>query len=123
VARVRELTGGRGADIVICANPVGATQTQAVEMVRKAGRIVLFGGLPKSDPMVSLNSNTIHYGEIEIVGAFSYHPSVHERALDLIGRGVIPAGEIITHQFKLDEIDRAFETAAGGEGLKVVVTM
>ncbi|RPJ24290.1 MAG: hypothetical protein EHM35_16500, partial [Planctomycetaceae bacterium] len=121
-ARVREMTGGVGADIVICANPVAQTQTQAVEIVRKRGKVVLFGGLPKANPMVTLDSNRIHYGEIEIFGAFSYHPTMHELALDLIHRKVIPADLLVTHTFHLDKIDRAFEAAAAGEALKVVVT-
>ncbi len=123
VARVRGLTDGLGADIVICANPVAVTQTQAVEMVRKGGRVVLFGGLPKSAAMTSLDANRIHYGEIEVVGSFSYHPVMHELALEFLRRKVIPADLLITHTFSLDEISEAFETAARAEGLKVVVTM
>jgi L-iditol 2-dehydrogenase len=119
---VLERTGGLGADIVICANPVAATQTQAVEIVRKGGRVVLFGGLPKAAPMVTLDANRIHYGEIEVVGAFSYHPTYHKLALDLLARKVIPADLLVTHIFPLDRVAEAFETAAGGEGLKVVVT-
>jgi L-iditol 2-dehydrogenase len=121
-AQVRQMTGGVGADIIVCANPIGATQTQAVEIVRKRGRVILFGGLPKANPMVTLDSNRIHYGEIEVVGAFSYHPTVHAQALALIARKVIPADLLITHTFDLNETDKAFETAAAGEALKVVVT-
>jgi L-iditol 2-dehydrogenase len=121
-AVVRELTGGLGASIVICANPVAATQAQAVEIARKGGRVVLFGGLPKADPMTTLDSNLIHYGEIEVVGAFSYHPTMHQLALDLLARKVIPAELLVTHTFSLDEVAEAFETAASGQGLKVVVT-
>ena len=120
--RMKELTGGLGADIVICANPVAATQTQAVEIVRKAGRVVLFGGLPKANPLTTLDSNRIHYGEIEVVGAFSYHPSFHELALDALRRAIIPADKLVTHTFPLEEVSEAFETAASGEGLKVVVS-
>ena len=116
------MTGGVGADIVICANPVARTQTEAVEIVRKRGKVILFGGLPKANPMVTLDSNRIHYGEIEVFGAFSYHPTMHESALDLIHRKVIPADLLVTHTFGLDEIDRAFEVAAKGEALKVAVT-
>jgi L-iditol 2-dehydrogenase len=119
--RVRQLTHGLGADIVVCANPVPATQTQAVEIVRKAGRVVLFGGLPKANPMVSLDANRIHYGEIQVVGAFSYHPTFHELALDLLDRGLIPADLLITHTFSLDRIREAFEAAASGHALKVIV--
>jgi L-iditol 2-dehydrogenase len=121
-AVVRELTGGLGASMVVCANPVAATQTQAVEIARKGGRVVLFGGLPKADPMTTLDSNLIHYGEIEVVGAFSYHPSLHQLALDLLARKVIPADLLVTHTYPLDRVAEAFETAASGQGLKVVVT-
>jgi L-iditol 2-dehydrogenase len=120
--RVRELTGGVGADIVICANPVGQTQTQAVEIVRKAGRIVLFGGLPKTDHMVTLDANRIHYGEIEVVGSFSYHPDVHRLALDTLNGKLVKAELLVTHTFSLDRVGEAFETAASGEALKVMVT-
>lgn len=121
VAATRELTGGLGAHIVVCANPIAATQTQAVEAVRKAGRVVLFGGLPKANPMASLDSNKIHYGEVEVVGAFSYHPTTHEMALDMLSRKLIPAEKLITHTMSLDEVAAAFETAASGDGLKVIV--
>jgi L-iditol 2-dehydrogenase len=122
VARVRELTDGLGADIVVCANPVASTQTQAVEMVRKRGTVVLFGGVPKANPMTSLDSNIIHYGEIQVVGAFSYHPTYHELALDLLDRGVIPSDLLISDVFPLEKVGEAFECAASGDALKIVVT-
>lgn len=123
VQRVRDFTNGLGADVVVCANPAAETQTQAVEMVRKGGRVVLFGGLPKANPMTSLNSNIIHYGEIEVVGDFSYHPSIHELALQLIDRNVIPAEQLITDRFSLDQVQQGFEKAAQGLGLKVLIEM
>jgi L-iditol 2-dehydrogenase len=120
--RVRQLTGGLGADIVVCANPVAATQTQAIEIVRKAGRVILFGGLPKASPMATLDANRIHYGEIEVVGAFSYHPTFHALALDVLGRGLVSVDQMVTHTFPLEQVAQAFQTAASGDGLKVVVT-
>jgi L-iditol 2-dehydrogenase len=122
VVGVRDLTHGLGADIAICANPDASTQEAAVRMVRKGGKVVLFGGLPKASPMTTLDSNRIHYGEIEVIGAFSYHPTAHAMALDLFARKVIPIEKLITHRFTLDEIDAAFATANSGEGLKMIVT-
>ena len=123
VSRVKQMTEGRGADIVICANPVVETQSQAVRLVRKGGRVVLFGGLPKANPMTTLDANLIHYGEITVVGAFSYTPSYQAKALKLIASGVIPADKLITQTYPLAQVGEAFQTAAGGEALKVVVTM
>jgi len=121
VAEVKRLTGGIGADVVVCANPVAPTQTQAVEMSRRGGRIVLFGGLPKSDPMTHLDGNLIHYGERMVVGAFSYHPRFHEEALQTLARRIVKAEMFITHVRPLSKVAEAFEIARSGEALKVMV--
>jgi L-iditol 2-dehydrogenase len=121
VAEVRRLTHGLGADVVICANPLAATQTQAVEMARRGGRIVLFGGLPKANPMVSLDANLIHYGEQVVIGAFSYHPSFHEEALRVLDRKVVRVSQFVTHLTPLSRVAEAFAVAASGEALKVMV--
>jgi L-iditol 2-dehydrogenase len=121
VAVVKRETNDIGADVVICANPVGATQTQAVEVARRGGRIVLFGGLPKNHPVVGLNTNLIHYGEQMVIGAFSYHPRFHEQALETLERKVVRAEEFITHTRPLSRVSEAFEIAASGQALKVMI--
>ena len=121
VAFVKNFTDGLGASIAICANPIASTHEQAVQLTRKSGRIVLFGGLPKANPMTTLDANRIHYGEQEVVGAFSYHPTRHASAISLLHRNVIPTDDIITHEFSLTEIGQAFETAASGTGLKIMI--
>jgi L-iditol 2-dehydrogenase len=122
VQAVLAFTGGLGADVVICANPVADTQRQAVECVRKGGRVLLFGGLPKADPVTHLDGNKIHYGEVEVMGAFSYHPRVHRQVLDLLAQGKLPADLLITGEFPLDQIDQAYASAATGNALKVLIT-
>ena len=42
-------------------------------------------------------------------------------ALDVINQGLIPAEKLITHRFKLQQIDEAFEAASSGEALKVII--
>jgi L-iditol 2-dehydrogenase len=121
IAQVKKSTGGVGADIVICANPVAKTHALAVEMVRKAGKVMLFGGLPKANPMTTLDGNLIHYGEIEVIGAFSYHPRFHKLSLNLLAKRKLPIESLITHTFELDNINEAYRTAASGEALKVVI--
>jgi L-iditol 2-dehydrogenase len=118
---VRAITDGRGADIVICANPVPATQTQAVEITRKRGKIMLFGGLPKDNHIVPVDSNRIHYDEIEVIGSFSYHPTYHALALEALQRGLIPADKLITAEYPLAEVSKGFEAAADGKALKVII--
>ncbi len=51
-----------------------------------------------------------------------YHPKYAEKALELIGQGMIHADTLITHEFPLAEIGAAFGLATSRQaGLKVVV--
>ncbi|MBN1479139.1 alcohol dehydrogenase catalytic domain-containing protein [candidate division KSB1 bacterium] len=122
-AIVRQYTKNVGADKVICANPVAATQQQAIDVVRKGGKVILFGGLPKANPWTTLDANKIHYGQIEVIGSFSYHPIHHALALDYLARAIFPADKIITAEFGLHETQKAFELADSGQAIKVIVTM
>jgi L-iditol 2-dehydrogenase len=121
VAEVKRITGGLGADVAIVATPVAKTQAQAIEAVRKRGRVVLFGGLPKSDPSTTLNGNLIHYGEIGVVGAFSYPAWMHQRALEVIASGRIDAAKYFTMVVGLEGIAEGIRTAEAGRALKVLV--
>ncbi len=47
IEEIKRLTNGKGADVVITATP-GVAVVQAVELAKKGGRILLFGGLPKN---------------------------------------------------------------------------
>ncbi len=121
VEAVRTATGGLGADVVIVATPVASTQAQAVRAVRKRGKVVLFGGLPKASPETTIDANLVHYGEITVMGAFSYPAHVHEKALATIAAGRIHADRYFNLVVGLDQIVEGFRAAAEGRALKVLV--
>jgi L-iditol 2-dehydrogenase len=118
---VHRYSNSIGADKVICANPAAATQQQAVEIVRKGGEVILFGGLPKANPMTTLDANRIHYDQIKVIGSFSYHPTHHALALDFLVKGIIPADKIITAVYPLTRVQQAFEAAGDGKVLKIII--
>ena len=121
VQEVLKITSDLGADVAIIANPVAETQEQGVEMVRKRGKIIIFGGVSKLNPMTTLNSNLIHYNELSIAGSFSYPPVAHEMALKLISEGKIEAKRFISKVISLEEINEGFSYAEQGKALKVIV--
>jgi len=121
VKKVLDVTGGIGADIVICAVPSIRPQQQALEMVRKRGRVVIYGGVPKSNEMTCLNSNMIHYNEISVVGAFSYPSTGLEKAIKAIYEGKINASKYVTQTVSLDRITEGIKYAEQGKALKVMV--
>lgn len=119
--KVLEITGGIGADIVICAVPSIRPQQQALDMVRKRGKVIIYGGAPKSNQMTSLNSNRIHYNEITVAGAFSYPSTGLEKALKAIYEGRISADKYVTRAVRLEETVEGIKCAEQGEALKVII--
>jgi L-iditol 2-dehydrogenase len=121
VERVMELTDGRGADVVITATAANVAQEQAVRMAARRGRISFFGGLPKTNPFIQLDSNLVHYRELMIMGANGSAPSHNKRALEYISSGEVPVKDLITVHLPLDRVLEAFEIVAKGEAIKVTV--
>ncbi|MEO9322171.1 zinc-dependent dehydrogenase [Nocardioides sp. C4-1] len=121
VAKVMELTGGRGADVIITATPANVTQEQAISMAARQGRISFFGGLPKNDPFIKADSNLIHYRQLHVHGANGSSPAHNKRALEYISTGQVPVKDLITAHVKLDDVMDAFALVKAGEAIKVTV--
>ncbi|HEY1627355.1 MAG TPA: zinc-dependent dehydrogenase [Streptosporangiaceae bacterium] len=120
-AAVREATDGRGADVVISATPVAETQALAVELASVCGRISLFGGLPPSAPTSVINTNTVHYKQLTMVGSFTSTPAQNAEALHMIATGRIDLSHFIDSTIGLDDVVAGLGLLERGEALKVVV--
>ena len=121
VEQVLKLTGGRGADVVITAAAAGAAQEQAVLMTARQGRISFFGGLPKDNPFIRLDSNLVHYRELTIVGANGSSPAHNAEALRLIAEGAVPVADLITHRLPLSRVLDGIDLVSRGEAIKVTI--
>lgn len=120
VSEVRRLTGGRGADVVITANPVPESQVQALEMARPGARVLLFGGLPPERSRPSLDTNLVHYRALHVMGTTIFAPRHHAQAIGLLASGRLDAGALITHRLPLDRFVEGATAALDGRALKVV---
>ncbi len=118
-AAVKELTGGRGADVVIVAAPSKPAQESALKIAAVGGRINLFGGLPKDDPYIKFDSNTVHYKELIVTGTTACSTHDCMQAADLINAGVLDLTSLITGRFPLSEAVEAFKSAGDGTNLRV----
>jgi len=121
VQRVMELTGGRGADVVITATAANVAQEQAIAMAARNGRISFFGGLPKTDPTITCDSNLVHYRQLHIHGANGSAPEHNKRALQYISTGQVPVKDLITRHIPLENVLDAFQIVKKGEAIKVTV--
>jgi L-iditol 2-dehydrogenase len=120
VTRVREETGGLGADVIFTANPSPDSHAEALKMAKNRARINLFGGLPAGST-VTLDTNIIHYKELTVCGAHGSLPRHHQQALNLIAARRPDIRPYISHHFPLENIHDAFTTAEGHTGMRVVI--
>lgn len=121
VRRVLEFTEGLGADFVICAVPSVKPQRQALDMVRKRGTVVIYGGVAKTQEDTVLNSNLIHYNEITVTGAFSYPATGLSDALAAIHSGNINAAKYISACVSLEQVAKGMDMVSSGRALKVLI--
>lgn len=120
-AKVLEETQGCGAEVVIVSAPSGKAQEQALVLAAKHGRISFFGGLPKTNPLISLNANLIHYRELFVMGAYGSKPRHNRLALELLASGKIHASSLIGMIIPVDRITEGMDAVAEGTVLKAVV--
>ncbi len=121
LAAIAELTGGLGPSVVIVACSHAQAQADALEIAGKGARVEFFGGLPKSAPTATLNTNHLHYKELLVTGSYSEKPRDFQAAQALIQSGRFPADRIITHTLPLDRVTEAFPLMESGEALKVCI--
>lgn len=120
-ARVLDATGGVGASVVIVAAPSHRAQEQAVTLAARRGRINFFGGLPKSNPIISLDANAVHYRELTIVGSYGSRPAHNRQALQLVASGRLPMQSLIGLELPLHRVMEGLLAVEQGRVMKVVV--
>ena len=122
-----DLTGGRGAELVVEAAGHDATRAQAMLAVANAGRVGLFG-LPEGSGDMALPFAEVFRRRptIEISVGAQAEPGLasFREAVDRIARGDVDVSGLATHRFDIEELPDAFATArepGAGGALKVTV--
>jgi len=119
--KIKELTDGRGLDLVFTACASRDAQIEAVNLLGKRGVLNFFGGLPQTAEPLLISSNYIHYNEIVLTGSHGSTPEQHNRAIEMLESKKINFDKLVTHRFSLDDGEVAFRTALNKDGMKVII--
>ncbi|HDN58466.1 MAG TPA: alcohol dehydrogenase [Candidatus Marinimicrobia bacterium] len=120
VEKILDLTGGKGADVVIeCSGSMEAAE-KTTDVVKRGG-IILLLGIYKD--RVRLDLNKVVLGNVAVYGVRGEGFRATGRVLSLLGQKKITGKPLITHTFPLTEIKEAFKTFVEriGGAIKVVV--
>jgi threonine dehydrogenase-like Zn-dependent dehydrogenase len=113
VERIKELTNGAGVDISFEVGGVQATLDLASEICRMEGKLVLFGYHPGKRFIKDLGY--WNWMAFDIINAHFRDKNTildgTRLGMKLLNTGKIKMRPLITHSYKLDEINEAFRTA------------
>lgn len=113
-------TDGYGADVVILAVSNRDILSDALRIVCKGGRVIVFAGA-HPDYEITISSNMIHYNEVTITGSADALKRNYRDALSLIESGALKPSAIITHTFTLERLHEAMEFVQKRLAIKAVV--
>jgi threonine dehydrogenase-like Zn-dependent dehydrogenase len=110
INRVRDLTGGLGADVVADFVGVARVVPEGIAMTRNGGTYLEVGNISPEDE-TPFRPRTLTFGRKRILGILHYDPGTIATALDFLvrNREQYPFRSIISHRFSLAEIDDAFQ--------------
>ena len=103
-----ELGDGEGADVVIEAAGSELAWRDAVELVRKGGVVLFFGGRERGSEL-AVDTYRLHYEELTLRGAFHHAPRHVRAALAFLASGAYPWERLVTHRVGLAEVPELFE--------------
>jgi L-iditol 2-dehydrogenase len=121
VARVRELTGGRGADAVVLAVAGNGLIRPAMDAARPGGKVLLFAQTQRGEALIDPAS--ICVDEKMLVGSYSASVDLQDENVELVLSGEIDLARLITHRFSLDQALEALHLAAhpAPDSMKIVI--
>ncbi len=130
VEKVMKLTNGTGADVVIECTGSEEGINQAIAMAKKGGQIGNFAVYNQERVKADLSKVTLKC--LCIKGLWGFHeysdPDLrpyggvvsYRNALRIEALKKIDLNEMITHEFRLEEFEKAFEVCRNRQGIKVI---
>lgn len=118
VARVRELTGGHGAEVVLQCVGAASADEQAIAMGGPAGRVVLIGA---SVEPFSVRAVEILWRELSVLGSRGFVPDDIRDAIDLYLDGALSVDHLVERVRPLHEANEALEDLRAGRVFRSIL--
>lgn len=121
--QMRELTGGRGADVIFCAVSDASAVEEAIDAVAKGGRVLVYASIHPRGTKITIDPNPFHSREIVLTGTMSQDTSDVLQAARMISEGLIDLEPFISEIIPFDRLEEALQAALEPDTYRVVVTM
>ena len=123
-AKIRMIVGNAGADVVVDTTGNARVIEQAYELTHADGKTILVG-VPKKGDNISIYSLPLHFKKV-LTGSHGGSAEPHvdiPRYIRLIQAGKLSLAGLVTHEFKLEQINEAIAVMRSAEAGRVLVAM
>ena len=110
-ASVEEITGGAGADFVLECAGQDQTQRQMAECAAVGGKVLVLG-VPEGGDQLAFSHSGARRKGLSILMIRRCNVPL-QRVLDRAVSAKLPLSRLVSHRFALNDVQAAFETAAG----------
>lgn len=120
---VKDLTNGRGADVVVeCAGVPGAVR-EALEMLRVSGLLVEAGNFSDMGEISISPHRHLCAKNVRILGIGGEEPAAYGPSMRQMARYMkqYPLQEFVTHRYGLREVEAAMQKSMSTDSMKVVI--
>ena len=124
VAKIRDLTSGRGVDYAFEAVGIKTTIEQAYDSLAKRG-VATVVGIPPLGMEITIPSTSLVYEERILTGSLygSAAPkSDIPKLIDLYVGGLLKLDELLTKSYPIEKINEAFDDLKSGTNLRSIIT-
>jgi L-iditol 2-dehydrogenase len=120
---VKELSGGRGADMVIECAGVPQAVPEALEMLRVGGLLVEAGNFSDLGEVPISPHRHLCAKNVRILGVGGEEPAAYGPSMRQMARYMkhYPLREFVTHRFALRDVEAAMRKSVEAESMKVVL--
>jgi len=120
IKKVKEITKGKGADIVYEAVGIQDTYSYTTDLVKVGGKIIAVGAASKP---IALNFWKIYFEELKIIGIHVYEPEDIKIAIDLLNHYPKIFQPFISKVIELKDLQVELKSMANGvaKSMKVLV--
>jgi 2-desacetyl-2-hydroxyethyl bacteriochlorophyllide A dehydrogenase len=122
IQKVREATGGRGADVVIDTTGMLPVVADAIQMVRFGGRVLLFGIITAKEG--ALPFYNLYFKEIQVINSRVAKSEDYPASIDLVQRGLLKLRPLISNVLPLVELKQAIGmlgSEGGSQRMKIIM--
>ena len=120
---VKDMTHGRGADVVIECAGVPQAVPEGLEMLRVSGLLVEAGNFSDLGDITLSPHRHLCAKNVRILGVGGDEPAAYGPGMRQMARYMkqYPLGEFVTHRYGLRQVDAAMQKSMEAESMKVVL--